>query len=655
VLRSVRDSVAHQAKGIACLASRSAKKVCLCCNESVSVRLVLGLAVVCVSLSAGEFILGVDFSEWLPANITHLETDSSGALYLLSPASDVFGAPPSLITKLSGDGRTIFWQNDVKFAVDTFAVSPNGAVFLVPTWQPGDAFTYVAKLNDNGIGLAWKTAIGSILPGYPAALAADVQDRAYIAAACDPNLLTTCVIRLNTSGAATDYTAKVQGAASSMAVDGLGTAFVAGYRQETGGTRSFLASLSPSGAPGFYSSTLDASSAEDSATVAVTANGEPVVLYSRAADFVGVLQRFDPTGAVALSQDLADVPTQHPIFAVDATGNAYVYGQSDRLHPVKNSLATCGTDWISVYGPDGSLLQTTYIPAGENAFLASSIAPGPNSTVYLGALPGANFTPSQIGPFPSGGLETSVLLRLSLNTKSPVLPLVCAGNAASYSIGSISPGELVTLFGNALGPIQGVQGKASARSPYPTTLADVEVTFGGKPAPLLWVQDLQVNAIAPWSLVPGQATEVCLSWKGSKTNCLNLAILASASGVFTTDGVHAAALNQDGTVNSADRPAAPGSIVAIFATGLGPIKPAQDDGTLVEFPLPANVLGVEVFDLEQSPAGPQQIPLEVTYAGPAPYQVAGVSQVNFRIPKGSGHILLTVEGQSTVFQVYLDQ
>lgn len=465
----------------------------------------------------------------------------------------------------------------------------------------------------------------------------------------------TCVVRLNASGTAADYTARVQGAASSIAVDGLGAAFTAGYTQGNSGTRSFLAGLSPNGSPGFYSTTLAASSTDDSATVAVATNGQPVVLYTRAVDYSAVLQRFDSTGTVTLSKTIPAVPANRPIFAVDAAGNAYVPGASEQLYPVKNSLATCGTNWVSVYAPDGSLLQTTYIPAGESAFLATPIAPGPNSNVYMGALPGANFRASQAGPFPPGGLETPVLLRLSLNTKSPIFSLACVGNAASYRIGSIAPGDLVTLFGNGLGPIHGIQSQATVRSPYPTTMADVEVTFDGRAAPLLWVQDVQVNAVAPWSLMPGHATQVCLSYKGSKTNCQTVPVLAAAAGVFTVDGVHAAALNRDGNVNSADHPAAPGSIVAVFATGLGRIQPAQADGTLVEFPLPMNVLGVEVFDLEQSPAGPQNIPLEVAYGGPAPYMVAGVSQVNFKIPSGSGRILITVEGQSTSFQVYVDQ
>jgi uncharacterized protein (TIGR03437 family) len=53
----------------------------------------------------------------------------------------------------------------------------------------------------------------------------------------------------------------------------------------------------------------------------------------------------------------------------------------------------------------------------------------------------------------------------------------------------------------------------------------VEVTFDGTPAPLLSVQDSQINAVVPWALTPGQNTEICVSSSGAaasatETNCL---------------------------------------------------------------------------------------------------------------------------------------
>jgi uncharacterized protein (TIGR03437 family) len=132
---------------------------------------------------------------------------------------------------------------------------------------------------------------------------------------------------------------------------------------------------------------------------------------------------------------------------------------------------------------------------------------------------------------------------------------------------------------------------------------------------------------------------------------------AEFAGVFTTDGVHAAALNQDGTMNSADHPAPVGSIISVWATGLGPIDPVQGDGTLVGFPLPTNTAQVAVQAIEiVSPifGGGYMIvtPFVVTYAGPAPYLVAGTSQINFQVVQYAGTI--RVEG-SNGFQIYVAQ
>jgi uncharacterized protein (TIGR03437 family) len=214
-----------------------------------------------------------------------------------------------------------------------------------------------------------------------------------------------------------------------------------------------------------------------------------------------------------------------------------------------------------------------------------------------------------------------------------ITPLACVGNAASYVAGPVAPGEIATLFGNGLGPLQGVQTDATAQSPFPKEAVGVQVTFDGTPAPLLWVQATQINLAVPWS-VTGPTTKICASYNPPMTNvismsCLTWPVAQTAPGVFTTDGIHAAALNQDETVNSASNPAPAGSVVSVFATGLGPIAPAQADGSLVELPLPANVLPVE---LQPPCAGQVCLPLafRVLYGGPAPYLIAGASQINFQ-------------------------
>jgi uncharacterized protein (TIGR03437 family) len=189
----------------------------------------------------------------------------------------------------------------------------------------------------------------------------------------------------------------------------------------------------------------------------------------------------------------------------------------------------------------------------------------------------------------------------------------------------------------------------------------VEVTFDGIPAPLLWVQDSQINLVVPWSVTGldirpfGPTTQVCVTYNNVETNCLGLPVAQTAPGVFTVDGVYAAAVNQDGTINSASNPAPAGSLVSVWATGLGPITPPQADGTLVGFPLPTDILQSYVGAITLiggPPTGTMFIPFPMTYAGPAPYQVAGTSQINFK--PSSGSIYLEVGSiTSPAFQVHV--
>jgi uncharacterized protein (TIGR03437 family) len=84
--------------------------------------------------------------------------------------------------------------------------------------------------------------------------------------------------------------------------------------------------------------------------------------------------------------------------------------------------------------------------------------------------------------------------------------------------------------------------------------------------------------------------------------------------------------NQDiVTVNSSAKPADKGSVVVIYATGEGQTNPGGIDGQLASgppYPSPMNPVTVNIGG----------IPAEVLYAGAAPALVAGVMQINVRIP-----------------------
>ncbi len=362
--------------------------------------------------------------------------------------------------------------------------------------------------------------------------------------------------------------------------------------------------------------------------------------------------RFNPQGSAVLFAENLPAASVTGL-QVDSAGDTYVGALvTSSNYPVKNSLTACsaGTSQaLTVFDPNGNILQSTYLPG----ILA---APGPlpfvlalaGFNVDLVGLPGQGYAATQQV---NGSSQGSIFLtQLDPNRDAKTVALVCVENAASFDNTAISPGEIVTLFGTGLGPANGVNPPVTLASGFPMEFAGVKVTFNGLPGPLVYVQGDQINAIAPWSLAAGQAVPVCVTYNDVTTNCVSTPVLEAHPGVFTVDGLYAAALNQDGTVNSASNPAHFKTIVSVFATGLGAIGPAQPDGSIVGFPLPDNLLPVTAYTfLGSNP--PLAVPLTVYYAGPAPFEVAGVSQINVSL--GTPATITANRVSSNAFSVYV--
>jgi uncharacterized protein (TIGR03437 family) len=337
--------------------------------------------------------------------------------------------------------------------------------------------------------------------------------------------------------------------------------------------------------------------------------------------------------------------------ALDAAGNGYLTGVTTAAnYPVKDSLAPCGSVFLSVFDPAGNLIQSTYVEGypDVNAFTFTALGLGPNSTVYVAG-------PAKGNPLVADG--PVLLARLSPAAAAHPVSLACLGNAGSFDVGPIAPGEILSLFGQGLGPATGMQPDVSPDTGFPTQLAKVAVTFDGIPGPLLYVQDGQINAIAPWRLSPGQTTQVCVFYNGTATNCIQRVVVQAAPGVFMADSTHAATLNQNGSINSATNPAQPGSIVSIFATGLGLLTPVPANGSILAPPLPTNVVPVVPGTFIGGIAS-SLVPIQTTYAGPAPFEVAGFSQINISVASGTmfvavGQNLYTESAMSNRFVVYV--
>ena len=215
-----------------------------------------------------------------------------------------------------------------------------------------------------------------------------------------------------------------------------------------------------------------------------------------------------------------------------------------------------------------------------------------------------------------GGAPVGYVAKFDLTTQAPSSKFVCLENAASLvpgynelvPEGAVAPGEIVTLVGAG----------------FP---ANPTVTFDGIPAPILYADAQQINAVVPFE-VAAPNTVVAVADVGGHT----LPVWPAVPALFTANSSGSgqlAALNQDGTVNSTSNPAKAGSIVSVYMTGVGAIAPPLADGQPgpLQPPFPAPVLGVS--------ATVNGVGAPVLFAGQAPGLIAGAIQVNVQIPAGT--------------------
>ncbi|HEY3840977.1 MAG TPA: BACON domain-containing carbohydrate-binding protein [Bryobacteraceae bacterium] len=271
--------------------------------------------------------------------------------------------------------------------------------------------------------------------------------------------------------------------------------------------------------------------------------------------------------------------------------------------------AQSSVDWIGNLNIAGAPVTT---PSG-NATITYTVAANTGSQSRTAALTiaGQQVTVSQAG------------VGILLSAQSVV-------NGASFLSGQIAPGELITIFGSALGPPNpvGLQLTPDGSS-VTTALGGTQVLFDGAAAPLTYVSDGQVNAIVPFALGGSVSTQVQVQVNGTPSGAVTLFLTSSSPAIFTTGGGsgQAAALNQDNSPNSSSNPASVGSVLQVYMTGAGQTNPAATDGTLA-----GTTPWIPLGAVTATVGG---VPAVVQYAGSAYGLVAGVTQVNVVVPAGA--------------------
>ena len=287
--------------------------------------------------------------------------------------------------------------------------------------------------------------------------------------------------------------------------------------------------------------------------------------------------------------------------ALDASGNVWLDGTTASPDFPNQAGWSQGSDFVTGLNASGSAL--VYSSRLPNDTAAASVAVDGAGTLHLAGYDGlvSTLTTAQ-----SGGSR-----------------IFGIANAAYGPVGGrVSPGEVISIYGPRLGPSTPVTGVPDASGMMPRSLGGVQVSVNGSPVPLLYVSDTQINAVMPLFL-SGATALVHVTFNSADTSDFVAAIVDAIPEVFQGPDGSAAAVNQDGTINSREHPAPVGSVIAIWVTGIGasPFGVWQD-GRIASGPA----------DFGCCQVLPQKGPADVLYGGAAPGIVAGVAQVNFRAP-----------------------
>jgi uncharacterized protein (TIGR03437 family) len=218
--------------------------------------------------------------------------------------------------------------------------------------------------------------------------------------------------------------------------------------------------------------------------------------------------------------------------------------------------------------------------------------------------------------------------------------------SADYKTGSATPGQAMSIFGEGIGPDDPASGKLDEHGNLSKYAGDVEVLFNGFPAPILMAGKNQINVLVPSGIAGDKTVDIVVVFKGKVSQTTSIPVQPTAPALFTIGGTgtgQAAAINQNGEVNSPLSKVRRGEVITLFGSGFGEWKENLPDGAVVGTLLPTPKAEVSV-----TIAG---IPAKILYAGGAPGMVTAVVQINVEIPlpiiPGERVQLLVKAGEAT--------
>jgi uncharacterized protein (TIGR03437 family) len=590
-----------------------------------------------------------------------LAVDAAGNLYLagatystLLPLSNALqSAPgPGFIVKFNPDATQLLYATYFPAAIQALALDATGNLYVT-----GSTYSTTFPVTP-GLPAGTVTPPGSINATSAAFLTK-------ISAAGDKILYSTRISghQKNCGAGSSCFLSSRYALGSAIAVDAAGNAYLGGNTDTTDlpttsgallgqGTGAFVAKVNSAGTalvyltyigPGYYPVSPNANPANTVNGIAADAAGNAYVTGSTSDDAfpatAGAFQTKRAGGTNAFAAKLNPQGTAmvwasylggkgddaaHAI-ALDAKGNVWMSGATASADFPNQQGWSQGGDFVAGLNAAGSAL--TYSSRLPDDTASASLAVDGAGTLHFAGY---------------GGLVSA------LSPTATLAPRIfgIANSAFGPAGGRVTGGELISIYGPHIGPAAPGTAVPDASGMIPRSLGGVQVSINGSPVPLLYVSDSQVNAVTPLFL-SGITAHVQVSVNGVTTADFAAAVVNAIPEIFRGGDGTAAAVNQDGSINSQEHPAPQGSIVAIWATGTGgtPFGSAQDGRIAASA---ADFGCCEVL----APG-----PAHVVYGGAAPGIVAGVVQVNFQVPAQPGLVVtLAASGAAShPVQIYVQE
>lgn len=263
-----------------------------------------------------------------------------------------------------------------------------------------------------------------------------------------------------------------------------------------------------------------------------------------------------------------------------------------------------------------------------------------SSTIVMATIPPVLLTtPGTLNFFvtnpPPGGSSPTVAFQV---TSAPVVQVTT--NSASGSSGAVSPGEIVTMFGQGIGPVAPFAMQDANNDGFvDSTVGGYTVTIDTFPAPILYLSQNQVTVQVPYEASQGAGINVQIT-NGTMVATGTLTIAPTAPGIFTLDGsgagqaaaINFSAANQTYSLNGSTSPAKANDTITLYLTGEGDF--ATSIPVRTGFLIPSTLTPLpQMTPLPIVTIGGQ--PATVTFSGPVVGSLLGILQINATIPAGS--------------------